>query len=176
MGDDRECRALLVNGTVGVGKTSVAEAVGDLLANASIPHAVIDLDWLSNRWPSPPDDRFNFDIQLRNLRSVARNYLDGGARLLVLAGVVETRADRRRYAEAIGVDLVVCRLVANLTVVHQRLTRRHGEADDDLKWHLHRSGELDDILDRADVDDCTVPADGPLPEVAKAVTRSAGWL
>ncbi|WP_424860271.1 hypothetical protein [Streptomyces sp. MMS24-I29] len=35
-----EPRALLINGTVGVGKTSVAESVGDLLTHAGIPNAV----------------------------------------------------------------------------------------------------------------------------------------
>ncbi|MBO0914640.1 MULTISPECIES: hypothetical protein [Streptomyces] len=39
-----EPRAFLINGTVGVGKTSVAEGVGDLLADTDTPNAVIDLD------------------------------------------------------------------------------------------------------------------------------------
>lgn len=37
-------KALLITGPVGVGKTTVAEAVGDVLATAGVPHAVIDLD------------------------------------------------------------------------------------------------------------------------------------
>jgi adenylylsulfate kinase len=40
-------RALFVNGTVGVGKTTVAEQVAGLLAAAGDPHAWIDLDALS---------------------------------------------------------------------------------------------------------------------------------
>jgi Ni2+-binding GTPase involved in maturation of urease and hydrogenase len=36
--------ALLINGTVGAGKTSVAETVGNLLTEAGVPKAVIDLD------------------------------------------------------------------------------------------------------------------------------------
>jgi hypothetical protein len=39
----------LITGTVGTGKTSVADAAGDLLAGARLPHAVIDLDWGESR-------------------------------------------------------------------------------------------------------------------------------
>lgn len=63
--------ALLITGTVGVGKTSVAEVVGDLLREARVSNAVIDLDWLSHAWPVPPGDGFNETMALRNLKSVA---------------------------------------------------------------------------------------------------------
>lgn len=95
-----DVRALLINGTVGAGKTSVAEALGDLLAQAGIANAVIDVDWLRRSWPEPPGDPFNGAITLRNLRAVARNYREAGALRLVLAGVVESRAERAAYAAA----------------------------------------------------------------------------
>jgi adenylylsulfate kinase-like enzyme len=41
-----DARALLLTGTVGAGKTSVADALGDLLTEAAVPNAVLDLDWL----------------------------------------------------------------------------------------------------------------------------------
>lgn len=167
--------ALLLTGPVGVGKTTVASALGDLLAAAEIPHAVIDLDWLASCWPSPPDDCFNFALQLRNLRAVADNYRAAGASRLVLAGVVESRADRACYAEALGIDLTVCRLTADLTVIQQRLIRRHA-TDEHLQWHLRRAPELERVLDLASVDDFAVAADRPPPEVAKAVASAAGWL
>jgi adenylylsulfate kinase len=174
---DRSPRALLITGPVGVGKTSVAEAVGDLLAGEAIPHGVVDLDWLARYWPSTTDDPFNLAMELRNLRSVARNYLDAGADRLVLAGVVESRADRARYAEAIGVDLAVCRLTADLAVIRQRLIQRHGSGDDDgLRWHLQRSQELEQILDLAGVEDFTVTTDRPVADVAKAVATATSWV
>ncbi len=101
-------QALLINGTVGVGKTTVAEAVGDLLADAGLPHAVLDLDWLRRSWPAPSGDRFNFEMLLRNLQSIAGNYLEAGATRLVLAGVVEHRNERKWLADAVGVGLTVC--------------------------------------------------------------------
>ncbi|MET8677084.1 hypothetical protein ABZW18_05655 [Streptomyces sp. NPDC004647] len=122
-------RALLISGTVGVGKTSVADAVGDLLTDREIPHAVIDLDWLRRCWPTPPNDRFNSAMELRNLRCLSHNFLDAGAVRLVMAGVVEDRGGLDRYRQAIGVDLTVCRLRVELPVVHQRLARRHEGED-----------------------------------------------
>ncbi|MFD9889438.1 AAA family ATPase [Amycolatopsis sp. NPDC059027] len=168
--------ALLVTGPVGVGKTTIAEAVGDLLAAAAIPHAVIDLDALRGRWPAPADDPFDLAMELRNLRSVARNYRDAGAHRLVLAGVVESREDRRRYAEALGVEPAVCRLTAAEAVIDRRLARRHGPEDEaGLRWHLERARELDGIFRRAGVEDFVVTADGSVADVAKAVAEAAGW-
>jgi adenylylsulfate kinase len=85
-------RTLLITGPVGVGKTTVAEAIGDQLSKTGTPHAVVDLDWLSKCWPAPSSDPFHFELQLRNLRAVTRNCAKAGARRLVLAGVVESRA------------------------------------------------------------------------------------
>ncbi|MFF1839881.1 hypothetical protein ACFVXE_37855 [Streptomyces sp. NPDC058231] len=168
--------ALLITGTVGAGKTSVADSVGTLLTDAGVPNAVIDMDWLSRCRPAPPDDRFNFALLLRNLRCVAGNYLDAGATRLVLAGVVEDADDRARCAEAVGVGLSVCRLRVRLPVVRQRLTRRHADEPDALRWHLDRSGELDGILERAGVEDFTVDAtDRSVEQVAAAVIDAADW-
>jgi adenylylsulfate kinase len=171
-----EPRVLLINGTVGVGKTSVAEAVGALLTENGVPHAVIDLDWLRQSWPAPPGDRFNVDMLLRNLRSIAANYFDAGAVRLVLAGVVEDQEGRKGFGDAVGVDLSVCRLDVELPVVHQRLARRHKNEPEALRWHLDRSGELAGILDRSGVEDFSVDATTrSVAEVAAAVMEAAGW-
>jgi Ni2+-binding GTPase involved in maturation of urease and hydrogenase len=42
-------RAVLVTGTVGSGKTTVVDAIGDVLRRRRVPNAVIDLDWLRAR-------------------------------------------------------------------------------------------------------------------------------
>ncbi|MFE6020841.1 hypothetical protein ACFQ6O_30220 [Streptomyces sp. NPDC056441] len=170
-------RALLINGTVGVGKTSVAEAVGDLLTDARMPNAVIDLDWLRQSWPAPSGDRFNFGMMLRNLRSVSGNYLAAGAARLVVAGVIEDLEDRKLCRDALGIELSVCRLQVDLPVIHKRLMRRHETEPDALRWHLARAGELAGILDRAAVDDFTVDATvHSVGEVASDVIKNVGWL
>ncbi|MDL4776195.1 MULTISPECIES: hypothetical protein [Thermomonosporaceae] len=170
-------RALLITGTVGAGKTSVAEAVGGLLGDAEVPSAVIDLDWLAKSRPAPPGDRFNFALLLRNLRSVAGNYLDAGATRLILAGVVESGDERERCGAAVGAPLSVCRLQVGLPEVRRRLVRRHEDEPAELRWHLDRSGELDRVLVEAGIADFTVEAGGrPIAEVAAAVIEAAGLL
>ncbi len=169
-------RALLITGTVGAGKTSVADALGGLLAEAGIAHGVIDLDRLSQAWPAPADDPFNALLMLQNLRAVAANFLAAEAQWLILAGVAEDADDRRRLSEAVGVPLAVCRLHVELAVVHARLRHRHRDEPEDLRWHLARSGELAAILDRAAVEDFAVDATrGSVAEVAEKVLRATGW-
>jgi len=166
----------LITGTVGAGKTSVAEMVGDLLSEAGVPNAVIDLDWLRRSWPSPAGDRFNLAMELRNLRAMARNYLDGGAVRIILAGVIETQIEREHHLDALGVPLAVCRLRVDLPVVRARLARRHKGESAALHWHLDRSGELDAILETAGVEDFTVDAsDLSIALTAAKVIRAAGW-
>jgi adenylylsulfate kinase len=168
-----ETRALLINGTVGSGKTSVADALGDLLADAGIPHAVLDMDWLRRSWPCPPDDPFNMAMALRNLAAVTRNYRAAGVRRLILAGVLENRAERDAYQEALGVGLTVCRLRVDLDVVRSRLVRR---GPGDAAWFLRRAGELDRILDHAAVDDAVIEATTGTPrETAVSVRMAAHW-
>jgi hypothetical protein len=170
-------RALLVTGTVGSGKTTVAEALGDLLTAHDVANAVIELDWLRRSWPSPPGDPFAHGITVVNLRSVAANFLAAGARRLVLAGVVESGVERAGYEQAVGVPLAVCRLAVELPAVRERLRRRHDDDAGRLRWHLDRSGELDDILRRARVEDVVVdvPAAASPLEVAGTVAAAVGW-
>jgi len=126
-----------------------AEMVSGVLTEAGVPNAVIDLDWLRRSWPSPAGDRFNVAMALRNLRSVARNYRDAGAVRIVLAGVIETKVERDRHEDALGVPLSMCRLRVDLPLVRARLAQRHEGEGAVLQWHLARSGELDAILEAA---------------------------
>lgn len=168
--------ALLISGTVGAGKSTTADAIGDRLRERGVPGAVIDLDELRRCWPSPPGDRFNSGVELANLTAVAGTYRRAGARRLVLAGVLEDPAARASYERAVGAPLVVCRLRVDLAVVRRRLNQRHPGQDAVLAWHLHRSGELDAILETAHAEDVTVDATHlTVPEAAAAVVRAAGW-
>ncbi|MFI6818391.1 hypothetical protein ACIBG7_38760 [Nonomuraea sp. NPDC050328] len=167
-------RAVLIIGTVGVGKTSAAEAAGDLLAARGVPHAVVDLDGLSRFWPAPADDPFNFELVITNLRALAATYRTAGARVLLLAGVAETADHRRRFTEATGGELVVARLQAGPATVRERLTRRHADDPEGLAWHLKRAGELDRILREAAVEDFVVDATAPADRVAARVLAESG--
>jgi adenylylsulfate kinase len=168
--------ALLLTGTVGAGKTTTALHVGELLAERGVPHAVVDLDELRRSWPAPPGDPFQQGLELENLRAVAGIYRRRGAVRLVLAGVLEDRAARAAYADAVGAPLTVCRLRLAVPAVRDRLDARHAGYPAVLAWHRHRAGELHGILEDARVEDAVVDVEGLAPAaVAAAVLRAAGW-
>ncbi|HEU5486033.1 MAG TPA: AAA family ATPase [Microlunatus sp.] len=168
--------ALLLIGTVGVGKTTTADAVGLQLEAASVPHAVIDLDEIRRLWPRSASDQSGDEIELRNLASLAVNYFRAGALRLIMAGTCESWSDRRSYESAVAVPLVVCRLHAPLDVLVSRLSDRHSDEPGELDWHLHRAPELDAILDSARIADADVSTDSRTPmDVAADVLSSIGW-
>src|SRR5688500_12076589 len=81
----------VITGPVGVGKTSVASAISDLLGDAGRAHALIDMDWLRSCHPAPPDDPFHTALGIDNLARVWAGYRGAGAERLVLVDVVEER-------------------------------------------------------------------------------------
>ncbi|MBC3762967.1 SDR family NAD(P)-dependent oxidoreductase [Quadrisphaera sp. RL12-1S] len=171
----RPAAALLLNGTVGAGKSTTAEQLGHLLDQRGAAHARVDLDELRRAWPAPAHDPFQQELALANLRDVAANLRRAGAQRLVLAGVLEDRASRERCERALESPLVVVRLRADVATVRERLQARHAD-DDGLRWHLDRCAELHGVLEAAGVDDHVVDVDGMGPaEVAAAVLRVAGW-
>lgn len=166
---------ILLNGTVGAGKTTIATAINQILWDGKVPHAALDLDAV--RWGYPETSRFNADLMFENLASIWRNWSAHGATRLVLAGVVERRATLDRYRDAVpGADITVCRLVAPHDLRVERLHHRM-ERGENLDWHLARTGELHDILERAAFEDFVVEnGDRPVRDVALEVLTKAGWI
>ncbi|MHA7293250.1 hypothetical protein [Arthrobacter sp. HLT1-21] len=163
-------QCVFLNGTVGAGKTSVAQATAALLAADGVPHAVIDLDWLRYAWPAPAGDPFNRDLELANLAAMVANFRAAGPEILILAGVIEGSAQRLQYELALGSPLLVIRLDALLAIVRDRLRRRHVASDPALGWYLHRAGELQSILQEADSDDALISTEGlEVTQVAAAI-------
>ncbi|MCU1583065.1 MAG: hypothetical protein QOD27_1196 [Microbacteriaceae bacterium] len=172
--DDGQVDSVFVNGTVGVGKTTLAT---ELSAIEEVPHAVVDLDEIRRLNPPSASDRFNHELELQNLRSLAANFRRAGAQRFIVAGVIEERSEIRRYVDALGsTGMFVCRLVASPDVVADRLSRRHDGDPEGLEWHLARAGELTKILDGSALDDLVVDSsETSVVELARAVRRAAGW-
>lgn len=171
-------RALFLNGSVGAGKTVTAATMGDLLEEAGIPHAVVDLDELVRAWPAPPNDPFQFRLSCANLATMWTNYAAAGATFLVLAGVVESRADVAAYRHALGgIDLTVVWLRAPTETLRQRLRVRHRDAGPALDWHLARAAELDAILTGAEVADFDVwTRDRTVVDIGREILRRLGCV
>lgn len=149
---------VFLNGTVGVGKSTVAEALAERAEVEGLAHVVIDADYIRRAWPAPANDPFNHELELRNLAALATNYRDVGVCLFIVAGVMETYSEKARYAEAMGVEnSFVVRLTAPEKVVAERLTRRHVTSREEVRaWHLQRAPELAVILHREQPEDAVV--------------------
>jgi adenylylsulfate kinase-like enzyme len=169
--------AVLITGTVGAGKTTTMHALGALLAERGIPHAVVDADAIRLMQPAPPDDPFQQALELRNLRDLSRNFRAAGARVVVVAAVVERADDVPRYADALGAhDLLLVRLTVDADAVQARLGSRHAGDPDGLAWHRARAPELASIIAGADLGGIEVATTSRASaEVAALIADRAGW-
>jgi chloramphenicol 3-O-phosphotransferase len=175
-GEPAPVPVLVITGPVGVGKTTVAAAVDELLGAAGVAHALVDLDWL--RWcsPSPADDPFHIALGLRNLAAVWAGYRAAGAGRLILVDVVEARADLDGYRAAVpGAGILVVRLRAALPTIQQRLQGRETGAS--LEWYHSRAAVLASQMDRDQVEDLLVDTEGRTPqEIAAEIVARTGFI
>ena len=166
---------VVITGPVGVGKSSVANAVSQLLGEAKKPHALVDMDHL--RWCNlaPDDDPFNMRLGLRNLALVWANYVAAGAQRLIIVDIVERRDDIDDYQKAVpGARIVVVRLRADLATIHARL--EHREVGTSLDWHQARAAELVAQMERDQVEDVVIDTEGKavLAVAAEVLERVKG--
>ncbi|MDQ2743487.1 MAG: hypothetical protein M3Z66_14515 [Chloroflexota bacterium] len=103
---------LFLTGAIGVGKTVVATEVGVLLGERSLPHAIVDLDWLG--WIDVGPAFHAYDrLIMRNLATIWPNPRETGVSHLVLTRGLTERgcldALRRIFPEA---EITVIRLTA----------------------------------------------------------------
>lgn len=166
---------LLLTGTVGAGKTTIAYEINDVLAERRIPNAAVDLDGLTAQWP--PSSKWNADLLFENLALLWPSYRAHGATHLVLAGVLEDVTDLARYRAAVpGAQITVVRVVAPERVRRDRLRGRMPPGPS-LDWHLDRTAELDAILDRGGHEDFVIEnGERPVRDVALEVLRRARWI
>lgn len=165
---------IVVTGTVGVGKSTIAEAMHHILEKQRLPHGCVDIDWLRMSWPQ--HGLWNTDVSMANLASVWTNFAAAGAGRLIIVDVVEERSFLRLYEHAVpGADIKVCRLVAPESLRLARITSR--DVGESRNWHLARTVELDAILDAAEVADFEVEnGDRQVEAVALDVLVQAGWI
>jgi len=79
---------LFIGGRSGVGKTTTALALHDLLVKADVPHAVIEGDYLGLAHPAPHLAFPDADLTEQNLATMWTNYRALGYRRLVYTNTV----------------------------------------------------------------------------------------
>ncbi|SBT53442.1 Acetyltransferase (GNAT) family protein [Micromonospora auratinigra] len=174
-----ECRALLLTGDAGVGKSTVADAAGQVLTAAGHVTAVVDTDLLAQFGPPPfpgPAGRRGYDdLKCANLASVWANFKAAGARFVVVAAAIDSMAQRQRYAESLaGCDLSVVRLIADVDTVRARLCRR--DTGPKLDRHLRALARSRSAPREDAVADFTITNDRTPAEIAADVLARSGWV
>ena len=168
--------ALVITGPVGAGKSTTANALSELLGQRGIRHAVIDQDYL--RWvhPHPEGDRFGMRLGLRNLAAIWPNLRATGLDCVILADVVEDRAQVAEYEAAMpGTAVTVVRLDVPMSIIVHRLEGR--ESDSTIDWYRHRAPELQGIMERGRVEDLLIDVGARPPhDVAREIARRAGLV
>ncbi len=125
----------------------------------------------------PQRGPFGQRLIFANLTSVWPNYFAAGAERLIVARVVEGRAELAHYRAAVpGAQPIVCRLTGPLELMHELLRVR--EPGMNLERALERATQLTEILERAGVEDLVVDngPGRPVGDVAGEVLSRAGWL
>ncbi|WP_062070817.1 GNAT family N-acetyltransferase [Demequina sediminicola] len=181
MARDLRSQVLVVNGTMGAGKTTTAAAIHDLLIARGAHAAWIDADSLCQASPAPDGDRFNQGLLFDALAGAAPAFRDRGIGLMIVARVVEDPADRDRYARIFGTAdagparVSIVRVGADEDVRLARLREREPEGP----WQefaAARTVELQSSLEALDLDDAVVATDNADPaDVAAKVLDAAGW-
>ncbi|MFC4145665.1 GNAT family N-acetyltransferase [Micromonospora mangrovi] len=172
------CRAVLLTGVAGVGKSTVAEAVGQLLTEAGHVTAVVDTDLLAQFGPprplGPAGGRVYDELKCVNLAAVWANFRAAGARFVVAAAAMESVAQRHRYAESLaGCDLSVVRLIADSDTVRGRLRQR--DTGPKLERHLAALAQPQPAPVGTAVEDFTITNDRTPAEVAADILARVGW-
>jgi adenylylsulfate kinase len=165
--------AVVIRGPTGIGKSSTTWFLHRLLREAKVPHAALDIDWLTASWPEQGE--WNVVTRHRHVASIAESYRKIGVLYFVVSGIVATAESVERLRAALGAKtLAVCRLDAPLPVVEDRLRGREPPAA--LDWFLQRAAVLDAQLAADGLDDFVVDACQPVEQVALEVASHLGWL
>jgi len=164
-----------ITGTIGAGKTAAAEALSELLYSRGMHHALIDLDWLGQVYPPPdPMDPHALDLAFNNLALIAPGFLKVGVRYFVVAATLTSAAELSRLRAALPkVDLSVCRVVAPVDLIAERLRRRElGSLRHDF---LTRTETLGLQIEAAKLEDFVLVNDGHIRETALELLEKLGW-
>ena len=166
---------LIVSGPIGVGKTSVAEEVSNILVGRDIPHTLLDLDCLGETYPRPDDDPLGMNLMLANLESVWKNCVAAGSKNLVLARVIENDNDKNNIIACIpNSRSVICQLKANDDTLIARIRKR--EIGSGVDWHERRSLEMSaSLTEDAPADHWIDTDDRSVVHIANEIVGQVTW-
>lgn len=127
-------------GPPGSGKTTVGFQLYSQLVEAGVPVGYVDIDQLGMCLTESPTDPHRDRLKARNLRAVVAGYQAGGARCVVVSGVVDPSSGVQ-LEELDAIAVTVGRLRADSDEIARRYRARTGE--DGLAETLAEAAEYD---------------------------------
>lgn len=171
-GGPGDLEAVLITGSFGSGKSSVAAEMADALEKLAAPFAYVDLDFLAWGYPGPGGEPAEWAMLLRNLAPVVANFRDVGVRRFVLAGFVGSGSHLAELRHALDMPLRVVRLSLPFTEIERRLSAdvTTGRQDD-----LRRAALQIEHAEGVGIEDLEVSNDRPIGDVGADVLAWLGW-
>jgi adenylylsulfate kinase len=150
-----DTKVLIITGPVGVGKTSVAYEISEILEKKQVHNAVIDLDLLRHAFPRPKDDPYNMKLGYKNLASIWGNYKEIGVTHLMIPDIVESEGNIDSIRKAIpDSETLVVRLKAEVETLHKRIRNHNGRYL--IEWHVERATQLHKEMEEKNLGDFVV--------------------
>ncbi|MDQ1698407.1 MAG: adenylylsulfate kinase [Frankiaceae bacterium] len=165
---------VLITGGLGVGKTSVSIAVGDLLEAQGDAGCVVDLDWLCWAWSPTLDSAGIHRLLCDNVRAVMPRLLAGELSRVVLCRAMLNEGQVEALRAAVGLPLRVVRLTTSQAEVERRLRQR--DSGETLRRHLDQLSAFARAAEQATPDAIVIDTTKRTPEhVAAEVLALLGW-
>ncbi|UKY50133.1 hypothetical protein [Streptomyces inhibens] len=170
---------LLIGGRAGAGKSTVGWEVSARLRAVSVPHAIIEGDFMGQVHPAPEADPHRAHLTEANLTAIWSNYSRLGYRRLIYTNTVSVLPENAgMFIRAMGPDTRLIRVLLTATdaTTGERLAGR--ELGSEREQELQNSADKARLLnERASADTVRVATDGrTVPDIAVDVLAAAGWV
>ncbi len=169
-------QAIALTGTIGSGKTTIAEAISEILHDRRIRHALIDLDWLGQVYPVPEThDVYGYELALQNLSDIWPNFMAAGVTHAVIAGTILNSDHVSRLQLVLpGVELTVVLIEARTEIRKARIRARTKGAL--LNDFLRRTDAVAAEIKAASIHDTSMTNDHDSPgEAATKLLDDLHW-
>jgi adenylate kinase family enzyme len=161
--------ALVITGPPGAGKTSVAEALSDLLVRDDVRHALIETEALTATHPPLDDERW-----FEHVRAACALHRQDGYELLLVVATVESASDLRAQLDAVGADEhAVVRLEAAAATLQARIIAREPAGWSGLDQLVATTARLAPVIAGLDGIALSLSTDEQRPEAVAQRIRDA---
>jgi hypothetical protein len=162
---------LVLNGSPGSGKSTIANAIAIHLMQMDIAHAVIDVDELGRIYPE-----LGTAFSRNNLRAMWPNYAAIPNLKVILPVCIVSKQDLEELRDGAPCKgFTICELVADESTLKDRVTRR----EPDEYWQAKLRDLVDKHLNKDSADrfgEFRVRTDDKsIDDAAKAILERLGW-